>query len=106
MCMVPMVTVGSLFSGSNRKKKMSIKGPPACEVIFEDFPLPKENILGKEGGGVHTVMTLLNETRPLVNASAVGLAQGALDNAMAYDRERVQFGQADRRIPSHSVYGS
>jgi len=81
------------LSLGKKENKMSIKGAPAYEVIFEDCPVPKENILGKEGSGMRTVMTLLNETRPLIAAAAIGLAQGALDNAIAYAKERVQFGQ-------------
>jgi len=81
------------LSIGKKEKKMSIKGAPAYEVIFEDCRVPKENILGKEGSGMRTVMTLLNETRPLIAASAVGLAQGALDTAITYAKERVQFGQ-------------
>lgn len=81
------------LSIGKQEKKMSIKGAPAYEVIFEDCRVPKENILGKEGSGMRTAMTLLNETRPLIGASAVGLAQGSLDTAIKYAKERVQFGQ-------------
>jgi len=81
------------LSIGKKEKKMSIKGSPVCEVIFEDCRVPKENILGKEGSGMRTVMTLLNETRPLIGASAVGLAQGALDYAINYAKEREQFGK-------------
>jgi alkylation response protein AidB-like acyl-CoA dehydrogenase len=81
------------LSLGKKEKKMSIKGAPAYEVVFEDCPVPKENILGKEGSGMRTVMGILNETRPLIGACAVGLAQGALDAAIRYAKERVQFGQ-------------
>jgi len=76
-----------------KEKKISIRGAQACEVIFKDCQVPKENLISGEGQTFKNLMHLLNYTRPLVGACAVGLAQGALDYALEYASGRVQFGQ-------------
>jgi alkylation response protein AidB-like acyl-CoA dehydrogenase len=81
-----------LSIGKN-EDKMGFRGIPICEVILEDVRIPKVNILGKEGEGFKIAMTTLNRTRPLVGAAGVGLAQGALNYAIQYAKERIQFGR-------------
>ncbi|MFH1974880.1 MAG: acyl-CoA dehydrogenase family protein [Pseudomonadota bacterium] len=76
-----------------KEKKMSVRGAQACEVIFKDCQVQKENLISGEGQAVKNLMNLLNFTRPLVGACAVGLAQGALDYALQYASGRVQFGR-------------
>lgn len=73
--------------------KMGTRGISACEVTFEDCKVPKENILGQEGQGLKIAFQTLDRTRPLVGSSAVGLLQGAVDYAIDYAKNRVQFGK-------------
>jgi alkylation response protein AidB-like acyl-CoA dehydrogenase len=63
------------------------------DVIFENCRVPQENRLGKEGGGWKIAMDTLNMSRPAIGAQAVGIAQGALDFAIHYANERIQFGK-------------
>lgn len=82
------------FSVGKLEDKMGTRGVAAAELIFEDCKVPKENLLGgKEGLGFYVAMMTLDCTRPMVGAFAVGLAQGALDHAIKYAKERVQFGK-------------
>lgn len=76
-----------------KEKKISIRGAKACEVIFKDCQVPKENLISGEGQTIRNLMNLLNSTRPLVASCAVGLAQSALDYALEYATGRVQFGR-------------
>lgn len=76
-----------------KEEKMGFKGFAACEVIFEDVEVSKENLLGKRGEGFKLAMMTLDRTRPLVGAIAVGIAQSALDYAITYSKQRVQFGK-------------
>jgi butyryl-CoA dehydrogenase len=62
-------------------------------LVFQDCRIPAENLMGKEGMGFITVMRTFDRTRPGVASQAVGIAQGALDHALAYSKERHQFGQ-------------
>ncbi len=73
--------------------KMGNKGISACEVIFEDCEVPAENMLGKPGQGFLIAMETLDRTRPMVAAAGLGIAQGALDYAIEYAKQRVQFGR-------------
>jgi alkylation response protein AidB-like acyl-CoA dehydrogenase len=81
------------FSIGKKEKKMGVRGSPTTELIFEDCPVPAANLLGKEGDGFKIAMMTLDRTRPVIGAQAVGIAQGALDYAVNYTRERVQFGR-------------
>ncbi len=72
--------------------KMGIRGSQTCELVFSDMEVPAENLLGAEGTGFRTAMMTLDRTRPSIGAQALGIAQGALDHATAYAKERVQFG--------------
>jgi len=80
------------FSFGRKEKKMGIRASATRELIFEDCLVPKENIIGKEGMGFIVTMKLFDNSRPGIGAQAVGLAQGALEAAVDYARERIQFG--------------
>ena len=82
------------FSIGKKEDKLGIRASSTCEIILEDVEVPAENLLGSEGDGFHILMKTLDFTRPAVAAQAVGIAQGALDFAVGYARERTQFGQA------------
>jgi butyryl-CoA dehydrogenase len=82
------------FSFGKKEKKMGIRCSATRELIFQDCRIPKENIIGREGMGFIVAMKTLDRARPGVASQGVGLAQGALDHAIKYSRERVQFGQA------------
>jgi alkylation response protein AidB-like acyl-CoA dehydrogenase len=74
-----------------KEKKMGIRASATRELIFRDCYVPKENLIGKEGMGFIVTMRTFDRTRPGVGAQGVGLAQGALDEAVRYAREREQF---------------
>ena len=75
------------------EKKMGIKGSPTCEVILEGCRIPADRLIGAEGEGFSIAMRTLDHSRPVIAAQAVGIAQGALDLALAYGSERKQFGE-------------
>ncbi len=81
------------FSFGKKEKKMGIRSSMTTELIFENCKIPKENVIGKPGMGVPIAIGTLNVSRPGVASQAVGLAQGALDSAVTYAKERQQFGQ-------------
>ncbi len=81
------------FSIGKHEDKMGIRGSTTCELVFEDCEVPAGNLLGQEGDGFHILMKTLDFTRPCVAAQALGIAQGALDYAVAYAKERQQFGK-------------
>jgi alkylation response protein AidB-like acyl-CoA dehydrogenase len=76
-----------------KEKKLGIRGSSTREVIFTDCRVPKENILSREGMGFIVAMKTFDYSRPGVAAQAVGIAQRALDEAVAYAHQRKQFGQ-------------
>ncbi len=75
------------------EKKLGIKGSPTREVYFDNVRVPGDRIIGEEGTGFATAMKTLDHTRVTIAAQAVGVAQGALDYALAYAQEREQFGK-------------
>jgi alkylation response protein AidB-like acyl-CoA dehydrogenase len=81
------------FSVGKQEHKMGIHGSDTRELTFEDVFLPETRVLGGEGNGFKILMTTFNYTRPAVGAQALGIAQGALDAAIKYAKERVQFGK-------------
>lgn len=81
------------FSIGKKEKKLGIRSSPTTEIIFEDCRVPKENLLGQEGEGFKIAMMTLDGGRNGIAAQAVGIAQGALDAAVDYAKERVQFGK-------------
>ena len=82
------------FSIGKKEKKLGIRGSATCELIFEDVRLPKENLLGDLGKGFKIAMMTLDGGRIGIASQALGLAQGALDEAVQYVKERKQFGRA------------
>jgi alkylation response protein AidB-like acyl-CoA dehydrogenase len=75
------------------EKKLGIKGSPTREVYFDNVRLPRDRMIGTEGTGFATAMRTLDHTRVTIAAQAVGIAQGALDYALGYAKERQQFGK-------------
>jgi alkylation response protein AidB-like acyl-CoA dehydrogenase len=76
------------------EKKLGIKGSPTSEVYFDNVVIPADRMIGEEGTGFTTTLKTLDHTRSMIGAQAVGIAQGALDAAVAYVKERQQFGRA------------
>jgi len=76
------------------EKKLGIKGSPTREVYFDNVRIPADRMIGAEGTGFATAMQTLDHTRVTIAAQAVGIAQGALDFAKGYVKERKQFGKA------------
>jgi len=81
------------FSVGKTEHKLGIRGSETAELIFEDMEVPAENLLSSEGSGWKLAMNTLDTSRPGVGAQGVGVAQGALDFAFKYAREREQFNQ-------------
>ncbi len=81
------------FRVGKKEAKMGIRGSATCELIFENVPVPLENLLGKEGGGFGIAMKTLDGGRIGIAAQALGLAQGSIDETVAYTKERKQFGK-------------
>lgn len=81
------------FSFGKKEEKLGIRASVTRELIFSDCKIPKENLLGREGFGFVLTMKTFDVSRPGVAAQAVGIAQGALDLAMRYAKERIQFGR-------------
>ncbi len=82
------------FSQGKKEEKMGIRASSTTELIFEDCRVPGENVLGKEGMGFSIALQTLDRSRPGVAAQALGIAQGALDHAVRYSRQRSQFGHS------------
>ncbi len=80
------------FSFGKKEKKMGIRASSTRELIFRNCLVPEANIIGREGMGFIITMKLFDQTRPGIGAQAVGLAQGALEAAVDYAQQRVQFG--------------
>ncbi|MBM9507412.1 acyl-CoA dehydrogenase family protein [Actinacidiphila acididurans] len=76
------------------EKKLGIKGSPTREVYFDNVRIPADRMIGEEGTGFATAMRTLDHTRVTIAAQALGIAQGALDYAKGYVKERKQFGKA------------
>nr|WP_295971765.1 acyl-CoA dehydrogenase [uncultured Bacillus sp.] len=81
------------FSVGKKEKKMGIRSSPTTEIIFDNCRVPVENVLGEVGQGFKIAMMTLDGGRNGIAAQAVGIAQGALDAAADYAKERVQFGK-------------
>jgi alkylation response protein AidB-like acyl-CoA dehydrogenase len=76
------------------EKKLGIKGSPTCEVYLDHVRIPESRLIGLEGTGFATAMRTLDHTRVTIAAQAIGIAQGALDYALGYVKQRSQFGKA------------
>jgi len=82
------------FSVGRKEDKLGIRASSTCELVFERCRVPAGNVLGEVGKGYRTAIETLNEGRIGIGAQMIGLAQGALDHAVAYTKERRQFGKA------------
>ncbi|MGE3842989.1 MAG: acyl-CoA dehydrogenase family protein [Vicinamibacterales bacterium] len=81
------------FQVGKKEDKLGIRASSTCELLFDDCLVPSENVLGEVGIGYKVAIETLNEGRIGIGAQMVGLAQGALDHAVRYARERKQFGK-------------
>ncbi|WP_052882934.1 acyl-CoA dehydrogenase family protein [Kiritimatiella glycovorans] len=81
------------FTFGKKENKLGIRASATRELIFEDCEVPAENLIGREGSGFLLAMKTFDISRPGIAIQGVGLAQGALDEAMKYTRERHQFGK-------------
>ncbi|MFC1917946.1 acyl-CoA dehydrogenase family protein [Chloroflexota bacterium] len=80
------------FSTGKKEKKMGIRASATSELIFKNCLVPEENLIGKPGLGFIMTMRLLDRSRPGIGAQALGIAQGALEETVAYAQQRIQFG--------------
>ena len=81
------------FSVGKHEEKMGLHGSPTAEIVFTDMIVPKENMLGREGKGFNIAMQTLDGGRIGIAAQSLGIAEGALEEAKAYTKGRVQFGK-------------
>ena len=81
------------FSVGKHEEKMGLHGSPTAEIVFTDCIVPKENLLGQEGKGFKIAMQTLDGGRIGIAAQALGLGEGAVNEAIKYTQERVQFGK-------------
>ncbi len=82
------------FQVGKKEDKLGLRASSTCELILDNCRVPRENVLGEVGKGYKIAIETLNEGRIAIGAQMVGLARGALDHAVAYARERRQFGKA------------
>lgn len=82
------------FSVGKKELKMGIRGSATCELIMENCIVPKENLLGKIGGGFKVAMKTLDGGRIGIASQALGIARGAMDETVKYTKERKQFGRS------------
>ena len=92
------------FTVGPKEKKLGIKGSPTTELYFENCRVPGDRIIGEPGTGFKTALATLDHTRPTIGAQAVGIAQGAVDAAIAYTKDRKQFGAVDQLVPGRPVH--
>ena len=90
------------LSFGKKERKMGLRSSPTVEVVLEDCRVPRENLLGQEGEGFKIALSTLDGGRNGIAAQAVGIAQGALDEAVAYAQTREQFGQPIARFQAIS----
>ena len=81
------------LSYGKNENKMGMRGSINSELFFDDLYVPEENRIGEEGQGIKNIMATLDTSRLFSASQAVGLAQGALDEALSYAKQRVQFGR-------------
>ncbi len=81
------------FTVGKKEDKLGIRASSTCELLFEDCRVPRDNVLGEVGKGYKVAIETLNEGRIGIGAQMIGLAQGALDHAIRYTKERKQFGK-------------
>jgi butyryl-CoA dehydrogenase len=81
------------FTFGKKEKKMGIRTSATRELVFRNCLIPDENLIGREGSGFVMTMKILDKSRPGIGAQAVGIAQGAMEAAVDYTSQRIQFGQ-------------
>src|SRR5216110_2803502 len=81
------------FQVGKKEDKLGIRASSTCELILDNCRVPRENVMGEVGQGYKVAIETLNEGRIAIGAQMIGLARGALDHAIAYARERKQFGK-------------
>ncbi|MCC7418018.1 MAG: acyl-CoA dehydrogenase family protein [Acidobacteria bacterium] len=93
------------FAVGKKEDKLGIRASSTCELLLDDCRVPKANVLGAVGAGYKVAIETLNEGRIGIGAQMIGLAQGALDHAIAYTRQRKQFGRpiAEFQAVQHQV---
>jgi short/branched chain acyl-CoA dehydrogenase len=93
------------FTVGKKEDKLGIRASSTCELLFDDCRVPRANVLGEVGKGYKVAIETLNEGRIGIGAQMIGLAQGALDHAIKYIKERKQFGRpiADFQAVQHQV---
>ena len=82
------------FTFGEKERKLGIKGSPTRELHFDNVRIPGDRMVGARGGGLKIALRTLDHTRVTIGAQAVGIAQGALDFAVQYVKDRKQFGKA------------
>ena len=82
------------FQVGKKEDKLGLRASSTCELILDDCRVPRENVMGDVGKGYKIAIETLNEGRTAIGAQMIGLARGALEHAVAYARERKQFGKA------------
>ena len=87
------------FTFGKKEKKMGIRASATRELIFRNCFVPEENLIGKPGLGFIQAMRLFDKSRPGIGAQALGVAQGALEAAVDYAQQRIQFGQPIISLP-------
>jgi alkylation response protein AidB-like acyl-CoA dehydrogenase len=93
------------FTVGKKEDKLGIRASSTCELLFDGCRVPRANVLGEVGKGYKVAIETLNEGRIGIGAQMIGLAQGALDHALAYTRERKQFGKpiAEFQAVQHQI---
>jgi alkylation response protein AidB-like acyl-CoA dehydrogenase len=93
------------FTVGKKEDKLGIRASSTCELLFDGCRVPRANVLGEVGKGYKVAIETLNEGRIGIGAQMIGLAQGALDHAIAYTRERKQFGKpiAEFQAVQHQI---
>ncbi len=93
------------FTVGKKEDKLGIRASSTCELLLEDCRVPRANVLGEAGKGYKVAIETLNEGRIGIGAQMIGLAQGALDHAIKYTKERQQFGKAiaDFQAVQHQI---
>jgi butyryl-CoA dehydrogenase/acyl-CoA dehydrogenase len=81
------------FTFGEKERKLGIKGSPTRELHFDNVRIPGDRVVGEVGDGLKIALRTLDHTRVTIGAQAIGIAQGALDHALAYVKERKQFGK-------------
>jgi len=81
------------FSFGSKERKLGIKGSPTRDLVFDNVRIPGDRMIGAPGEGLKIALRTLDHTRVTIGAQAVGIAQGALDFAVGYVKERKQFGK-------------